>query len=104
MQAISPQEVVANSPKLSARLTMVGLDVSGMREIVYIELEYRKTYLLRLVAAPEISVRMNLDECLLAKSPIELNFCSAPDVPSRPLGPTASTSSTVPPAPTTPES
>jgi len=33
MQAISPQEVVANSPKLSVRLTMVGLDVSGMREV-----------------------------------------------------------------------
>lgn len=30
MQAISPQEVMANSPRLRARLTMVGLDVLGI--------------------------------------------------------------------------
>ena len=54
MQAISPQEVVANSPKLSTRLTMVGLDVSGMQEIVFIEAEFGKTNLRRRVGAPEI--------------------------------------------------
>ena len=42
MQAISPQEVMANSPRLCARLTIVGLDVSGMRQILTFESCYGK--------------------------------------------------------------
>ena len=71
MQAISPQEVMANSPRLCARLTIVDFGLSDMRWIVIIDTRCGKNLIVAADRRFGILVRMNLEERVIAKSLID---------------------------------
>jgi len=71
MQAISPQEVMANSPRLCARLTIVDLELSDMWRIVTIDTRCGKNLFVAADRRFGILVLMNLEERVIADALID---------------------------------